>query len=243
MPNAEDHHLSRREPIFNAPPSVLAFLAGLALVHALRSLLSEEQDTILILSLAFIPARYGPIGSELPGAPLASVTSLVTHIFLHGDATHLIVNSAWLLIFGSAIARRVGALRFLLFSVVCGVAGALGFLCFNPHLGVPVIGASGAVSGLMGGVMRFLFSALDYGGGRLLRERPWVVPRMSLNQMVRDRRAAAAIGAWILLNFLVSLGLGGLAEPGVIAWEAHLGGFLAGLLTFGLFDRPILESR
>jgi membrane associated rhomboid family serine protease len=243
MPHAEGHHLRHRDQIFNAPSSVLAFLAGLALVHGLRSLLSEEQDAVLILSLAFIPARYGPIGSELPGAPLASVTSFVTHIFLHGDITHLMVNSAWLLVFGSVIARRVGTLRFLLFSLVCGAAGAVGFLCFNPGLGVPVIGASGAISGLMGGVMRFLFSALDYGDGRLLRERPWVIPRMSLRQMVRDRRAAAAIGAWILLNFLVSLGLGGLAAPGAVAWEAHLGGFVAGLLSFGLFDRPSVESR
>jgi membrane associated rhomboid family serine protease len=235
--------LSRREPIFNAPSSVLALLAGLALVHALRTLLTNGQDDLLVLSLAFIPARYGPIGSELPGAPLASVTSFVTHMFLHGDATHLIVNSAWLLIFGSAIARRVGTLRFLFFSMVCGVGGAFGFLCFNPGLAVPVIGASGAVSGLMGGVMRFFFSALDYGGAGLLRHQPWVIPRMSLGQMARDRRAAVAIGVWILLNFLVSLGFGGLAAPGVIAWEAHLGGFFTGLLAFGLFDGPIRERR
>jgi membrane associated rhomboid family serine protease len=234
--------LPHREPIFNAPLSVLAFLAGLVLVHALRTLLSEEQDAALIFSLAFIPARFGPIGSELPGAPLASVTSFVTHIFLHGDITHLSVNSAWLLIFGSAIAKRVGGLRFLLFSVVCGAAGAFGFLCVNPSLGVPVIGASGAISGLMGGAMRFLFSASDYGGGWTLRDQPWLVPRMSLGQLARDRRAAAAICAWILLNFLLSLGLGGLAAPGVIAWEAHLAGFLAGLLIFGLFDRPVLHS-
>jgi membrane associated rhomboid family serine protease len=233
-------HLPRPEPIFNAPASVLAFLAGLVLVHASRFLLSEEQDAVLILSLAFIPARSGPLGGEFPGAPLAS---FLTHIFVHGDATHLFFNSAWLLIFGSAVARRVGALRFLLFSAVCGAGGAFGFLCFNPNLGVPVIGASGAVSGLIGGVMRFLFCALDYGGARVLREQSWVVPRMSLGQMVRDRRAVAAIGAWILLNFLVALGLGGLAAPGVIAWEAHLGGFVAGLLTFGLFDRPIPGSR
>jgi membrane associated rhomboid family serine protease len=234
--------LTRREPIFNAPSIVLALLAGFALVHACRSLLTEEQDTALVLSLAFIPARFGAIGSELPGAPFASVTSLVTHIFLHGDITHLSVNSAWLLIFGSAIARRVGGLRFLLFSVVCGVGGAFGFLCLNPSLAVPVIGASGAISGLMGGVMRFLFSAWDYGGGWIARERPWLVPRMSLGQMARDRRAVLAVCAWILLNFLVALGLGGLTAPGVIAWEAHLGGFLAGLLTFGLFDRPVLGS-
>jgi len=234
--------LSRREPIFNAPLSVLAFLAGLALVHVLRLLLSEEQDAVLILSLAFIPARYGPLGSELPGAPLASVTSFVTHIFAHGDTTHLLVNSAWLLIFGSAIARRVGALRFLLFSVLCGAGGAVGFLCLNPNLAVPVIGASGAISGLMGGVMRFFFTSLDRSGAPL-PQRSEAAPRMSLGQMVRDRRATVAIGAWILLNLLVALGLGGLAEPGVIAWEAHLGGFLAGLLTFGLFDRAVLRSR
>jgi membrane associated rhomboid family serine protease len=234
--------VSRREPIFNAPTSVLALLAGLALIHvSRRSLLTDRQDALLILSLAFIPARYGPIGSDLPGAPLASVTSFVTHMFLHGDATHLVVNCAWLLIFGSAVARRVGALRFFLFSLVCGAGGALGFLFFNPSLGVPVIGASGAVSGLMGGVMRFIFSMLDYGRARLSWEQAWAAPRMSLRQMARDRRVAIAIGLWVILNVLASLGFGGLAPPGVIAWEAHLGGFFAGLLTFGLFDRPVQE--
>src|SRR5919197_4303043 len=112
---------SHREPVFNAPSSVLAVLAGLALVHALRFFLSEEQDAALIFSLAFIPARVGPMSNELPGGPLAAVTSFVTHIFLHGDITHLSVNSAWLLVFGTAIAKRVGGLRFLLFSAVCGV--------------------------------------------------------------------------------------------------------------------------
>lgn len=229
--------MSRREPIFNAPSSVLALLAALALVHVVRSLLSTEQDDRLILWFAFIPARYGPIGSDLLGAPVASFAPFVTHIFLHGDAAHLIVNSAWLLIFGSVIARRIGALRFLFFTLFCGVGGAFAFLCFNPGLAVPVIGASGAVSGLMGGVMRFFFRVLDYGAGRQLRQPLWMAPRMSLPEMARDRRAVIAIGVWILLNFLASRGLGGLAAPGVIAWEAHLGGFFTGLLAFGLFDR------
>jgi membrane associated rhomboid family serine protease len=230
----------RRQPIFNAPSSVLALLAGFGLLHALRSLLSADQDAFLVLSLGFVPARYG---NDLPGPALASVTSFVTHMFVHANATHLIVNSAWLLVFGSAIARRIGDARFLLFSLVCGAGGALGFLSLNPGLYVPVIGASGALSGLMGGVMRFLFSALDTSRGPLLREQPWAAPRMSLGQMARDGRAVLAIGFWIILNFLMALGLGGLAEPGVIAWEAHLGGFFTGLLTFGLFDRPIPEQR
>jgi membrane associated rhomboid family serine protease len=239
----EVHTVHRRQPIFNAPSSVLALLAGCGLVHALRSLLSENQDAFLILSLGFIPARYGAIGNEIPGPALASVSSFVTHMFVHANATHLIVNSAWLLVFGSAIARRIGDARFLLFSLVCGAGGALGFLCLNPGLDVPMIGASGALSGLMGGVIRFLFSALDTSHGRPSREQPWAAPRMSLGQMARDRRAIVAIGLWIILNFLMALGLGGLAEPGVIAWEAHLGGFFTGLLSFGLFDRPIPEQR
>jgi membrane associated rhomboid family serine protease len=231
--------LVRREPIFNAPFVVVGLLLALALVHVARAFLSDMADAYVVLSLGFIPARYGPELFDVPGGSVASVTSFLTHMFVHGDPLHLLVNSAWLLAFGTPVARRIGSLRFLLFTMVCGVAGALTFLALNPGLAVPMVGASGAVSGLMGGLLRFLFNAFDRGGAGLVPDGARDVPRMDLGQMLQDRRVLFTIGIWVALNFLFSLGFGGIAEPGAIAWEAHLGGFFAGLITFGAFDRRV----
>ncbi len=226
----------RREPIFNAPFVVVGLLTAFALVHIIRAFLGDMEDAYVVLGLGFIPARYGPDGFDLPGGAIASVTSLVTHMFVHGDPLHLLINSAWLLAFGAPVARRIGTWRFLAFTFICGVAGALTFLIINPGLPVPMVGASGAISGLMGGLLRFLFNAMDRGEG-LIPGGGRDVPRMDLGEMLRDRRVMVTIGIWVLLNFVFSLGFGGVAEPGSIAWEAHLGGFFTGLLIFGAFDR------
>ena len=100
----------------------------------------------------------------------------------------------------------------------------------------PMVGASGAISGLMGATMRFLFSAFDAEGLRALRENPEGVPLMTLARALTDRRVLTVTGAFILANILAVLGLGGVSTGG-IAWEAHMGGYFAGLLAFGFFDR------
>lgn len=234
--------MDRREPIFNVPIAVTAVLATLIGVHVGRQLLPDGIDDWVVLALAFIPARYAGFAAELPGGEVASVTSLVTHMAVHGDAGHLLINSAWLLAFGGAIARRTGGWRFLAFSVATGLAGALLFLVLNLGLLAPVVGASGAVSGMMGGTMRFMFAALDRGGVRQLRESPQSVPLMSLSETLRDRRVRIATTLWLLLNVLAVIGIGTGEGRSAIAWEAHIGGFVAGLLGFGLIDRP-LESE
>lgn len=226
--------MKANEPIFNVPGSVLAVLGILATVHFGRLLLAPEEDAWLVYALAFIPARYQGLAQELPGGDTAAVTSFVTHMLVHGDLFHLAFNSAWLLAFGGAIAQRVGGLRFLAFALFTGIAGAFTFLVVHPGLDVPMVGASGAVTGLMGGTMRFLFSAVDDGGFRRLRTAPQTVPLMSLGETLRDPRIQLASAILVLLNVLAIFGFGG--APGGIAWEAHLGGYFAGLLTFGLFD-------
>lgn len=229
--------MREREPIFNVPGAVVAVLAVLLAVHVARQVLAPETDAWLVFAMAFVPARYaGEAGAGLPGGTWASVTSFVTHMLLHGSAAHLILNSAWLLAFGGAVTLRIGGVRFLLLTLLCGVAGAAVFLLFNPGLLAPMIGASGAVAGLMGGTMRFLFSALDDGGIRRLREAPRTVRLMPLAETLKDRRVQIATGLWLFLNLLAIFGFGGAQSGSSIAWEAHVGGFLAGLLCFGLFD-------
>lgn len=226
------------QPMFNAPNSVVAVLGGLVAVHLLRQLLTPVQEEWWVLALAFIPARFSEFGSLLPGGKVAWFTSFVSHQFVHADAPHLLINGAWLLAIGSLVARRVGALRFVSLYLVSGIAGALAFWAVNPGLAQPVIGASGAVSGLMGAVVRFMFAAINQRRGPELRENPAAIPRAPLADVFRDRRALIMIGSMVGLNLVFGLGLGKLITDGGIAWEAHLGGFAAGLLLFAWFDHP-----
>ena len=208
-------------------------------VHAARQFLDDQDDLWWLVALAFIPARYAGLANELPGGSIASVTSWVTHVFVHADMVHLIINSAWLLAFGSVVCRRVGALRFFAFTIASGIAGALLFLAIRPGLVAPVVGASGAVAGLMGGVMRFLFSAIDLGEGRRLSDRPAEIPAMSLKQALADRRIQIATAAFVALNLLAMIGFGAFGTGASIAWEAHLGGFIGGGVAYALLQpRP-----
>jgi membrane associated rhomboid family serine protease len=225
-----------REPIFNVPGAVLAILAVFIVVHLARSFMSIDEQTWFILALAFIPARYSGLAAELPGGEIASVTSFITHMFVHGDWVHLGINSAWMLAFGTVLCRRLGALRFLVFSALGGVAGALLFLAFHSGSIVQVVGASGAISAMMGGVMRFLFNALDRKQGYLLRENPQTIAGTPLSSVILDRRILFTSLAFIGLNCLAIVGFGGMGTADAIAWEAHLGGYFFGLLAFGLFD-------
>lgn len=227
--------MSQHEPMFNVPRGVLVVIGLMAALHVLLSLLPTDWESRLMLALAFIPARYSGYAQAIPGGEIAGVTSFVTYALVHGDLFHLAINAAWLIAFGGAVENRIGTMRFLLFSAFCAVAGAMTFLAYNPGLMAPMVGASGAVSGLMGGTMRFLFGAIDRGGFRLLRESPREVPLMPLGQAIRDRRVLLVTGAFLLANLLAAFGLGGVSAGG-IAWEAHVGGYFAGLLSFGFFE-------
>ncbi len=215
------------EPMFNVPGVVVGVLALLAGVHVLRSVLPEDSEAWLTLALAFIPARYGEGTAGIPGGAVASVTSFVTHMLVHGDLTHLMINSAWLLAFGGVVAERVGGPRFLAFTVLSGIAGAAFFLLLNPGLPAPMVGASGAVSGLMAATLRFLFPAIDAGGLWRLRHAPRSVRLLTLAETLSDQRAIVAIAVWLALNALASIGVGTPGETGPIAWEAHVGGFVS----------------
>ncbi|MBX9589138.1 MAG: rhomboid family intramembrane serine protease [Hyphomonadaceae bacterium] len=229
--------MSQREPIFNVPGAVVALIGSFVVVHVVRTLLPGELGAWLTILLAFIPARLSGMAQALPGGDAAVVTQFVTHIFVHGDLTHLAINSAWLLAFGSSVARRVGTTRFLAFFVLCGIAGALVYTAFSPGALSMMVGASGAISGLMGAAIRFLFQALRTGDTEGLAGEKRRPPLMSLAATLRDKRILLVVAGWTVLNTVMAVGAAGLMDGANIAWEAHLGGFYMGLLTFGFFDR------
>jgi membrane associated rhomboid family serine protease len=232
----------KREPLFNIPPVIIAVLALLVLVHAVRVwLLTDDQNIEFLLSFSFIPARYDSsvvLGGALPGGFGAEVWTFVSYSLIHADWTHVGVNAIWLLPFGSAVARRFGAPRFIAFYAVTAAAGAGLHLATHAGEPLPMIGASAAISGTMAAAMRFAFQR----GGPLglLRdndEQAYRVPAIPLVGVLSDARVLIFLGAWFAINIL--FGLGSLPITGgdqTIAWQAHIGGFLAGLLLFSWFD-------
>jgi membrane associated rhomboid family serine protease len=201
---------SLRQPIFNIPPVTKALLIINVAVHGLRRLLSDPSDDSIIRDFGFTPARYttGHLGWPALADP-------VTYQFLHANLTHLVVNMIALLAFGSGVERRIGAWRMLALTILSGVIAAGAHLAVYPSSALPVIGASGAISGLFGGVLR-MQARTSAGRGKGL----WPL-----------------IALWIVLTVIAGqTGIPG--EPGApIAWVAHLGGFAAGLAIFGLLDR------
>jgi membrane associated rhomboid family serine protease len=229
------------QPIFNLPPVIAAISAALVLIHVVRSLVDEETDLQILTWLAFVPARYDsslPFRLPLPGGEAADAWTFMTYAFLHGDYVHLLVNLVWFLAFGSAVAWRFGAGRFLLFFAITSAAGAFAHLLTHFGEFAPLVGASAAISGAMAAAARFAFEA----GGPLgfLRERSertFQIPAAPLSQVLRNPQVLVFLGVWFLINLGFSVGsLPELFGDASIAWEAHIGGFLAGLLLFPLFD-------
>lgn len=241
----------RGEPMFTIPSTVVWLTAVLVVIHLVRTMvLSYEADVGVLLLFAFIPARYAgdifsaymPTTAEGSWWGLlnqgAAVWSFLTYAFLHGNLTHLLVNCLWLVAFGSALARRFGAVRFLAFSAVGAVAGAAIHLALHFGDMVPVIGASAAISAQMAAAARFVFqSGAPLGAFRVPDDRAYRVPALTLAQTLRSARPMMFVGVWFGINLLVGLGSASIIGGGeVIAWEAHIGGFLAGLLLFRFFD-------
>ena len=237
-PDRTAAHDAQHQPMFNAPAVVVGLLGLLIAIHAVFAVLEwlgqEPRVTWWGWALAFVPARYYGTVQGIPGGNLSAVTSFVTHTLLHHDIAHLLINGAWLLAFGAMVARRVGALRFLALYLGSAIAGALLYIVINGNSDAVMLGASGAISGLFGGAFRFFFRSLELRRDGYSAEETAFVPRMTLTEMATEPRVRSAIIAWVVINFVVAV-----ATPivgGSIAWEAHLGGFLFGLLTFALFD-------
>ena len=126
-----------RQPAFNVPAVVLGLIAILVALHGLRMVLPPATGDSLLVTYALIPARL-----ILPGPLWDKAVPFVSYMGLHGDWTHLGINCLWLLPFGSVVARRFGAPLFLLFFLVCGIAGAGLILAFLWGALVPIVGAS-----------------------------------------------------------------------------------------------------
>jgi membrane associated rhomboid family serine protease len=235
-----------REPILTLPGALTAYVALLAVIH-LRVLLPPDLEYWTIEAFGFIPRRYDPtlLATPFAGGSGAKVWTFVTYSLLHANFSHIAFNVLWLLPFGSAVARRFGAIRFFLFMAVTAVAGAMAHLVTHEHAIAPMIGASASVSGAMAAAIRFAFvrgSFLSFTRGDA--DAAAQVPALPLMRALRDPRVLGFLAIWFGVNIVFGMGSVGVGSEDVnVAWQAHIGGFFAGLLLFSLFDPIPRASR
>jgi membrane associated rhomboid family serine protease len=221
----------RYEPVFNLPPVIVLLIAVCVGVHVLSFEIFDLTAYIRLLeNFAFVPARYS---GAFPFT-LAWLTTPVTYSFLHGDYAHLIINMIWLAAFGSPLANRIGAARFLLFWLLTALGAVALHYVLHASEDVPLVGASGAISGMMGAAARFAFR-IDRR-----RARPAFAGRvLSIPQVLSSRPAVTFLVVWFAINLVTGLGFGASGMSAQIAWEAHIGGFLVGFFLIRPLDRPL----
>jgi membrane associated rhomboid family serine protease len=224
------------EPIFFLAPVVISLIALCTGLYGLQTyVFGEAINRNVIILAAFIPARYS---QGLP-LDLACFVSPVGYSFLHAGLAHLAINMVWLAAFGSPLAARIGAVRFLLFWAATSVGAALLHFSIYPESQAPMIGASGAISGMMGAAARFSFRISHGRGMRAFMGEP-----LSITAALASRTVLTFVAIWFAANFIAGLGWpGNMVSPSNIAWEAHIGGFLTGFILIGGFDRPNLFAR
>ncbi len=156
--------------------------------------------------------------------PIHPALTVFTAMFMHGGVFHLGGNMLYLWIFGNNIEDKLGHLRFIIFYIFCGITAAYSHALIDPHSLTPMIGASGAISGILGAYL-------------LLFPRAGVYTLIFLGFFVQVVKIPAliVIGFWAIVQFINGLVSTGLVKQGGVAWFAHIGGFLTGLLTIKLW--------
>ena len=206
-------------PSHRTPFVTIGIIVVNVAVFAFEFLLPSEMLNPLAFSWGLVPKRLVDL------EPLALVTVL-TSMFLHSGPAHLLGNMLYLWIFGDNIESAMGSFRFMLFYLMCGIGAALGQILVNPLSTIPMIGASGAISGVLGSYL-------------VLYPRAEVETLVFLGYFARLVRlpTVVVLGSWIVLQLFSGVLSLGMSATGGVAWFAHIGGFAAGIVLVGLFRR------
>lgn len=221
--------ISDDNPVRHPPFITWAIIAGCVAGYVWQASAPNAVQQAQVLRMAFIPAALFEPGSYVPAAgALSPYATLVTALFLHGGLLHLGGNMLYLWIFGNNVEDAMGHIRFVFFYAICGAAASLAQGLVQPDSMVPVLGASGAISGVLAAYV-------------LIYPRARVTVIVPLGILLYPMKISAfyVVGFWFLLQ-LLSAAFSNSADPGV-AWWAHVGGFGAGLiLTPFLSQFPLL---
>lgn len=208
------------------PVVTVTFIAACVLVFFYQTSLGQGPGQDFVFQYGAIPAiLFGQ--AELPPGMVAipGFATLLSSMFLHGGWIHLIGNMLYLWIFGNNIEDVMGHVRFVVFYVVCGIVAALSHAMTDPSSTIPMVGASGAISGVLGAYL-LLFP----------RARVMVLIPFGIFTRMMYVPAGFVLGLWFVMQILSGATTLG-AKGGGVAFFAHVGGFVAGMLLIGFFKR------
>ncbi len=199
-----------------------------SLVFLFETTLSPAELERLFYLFGVVPARYShPAWAVFWGLPIDNYWPFLTNMFLHGGWTHIISNMWTLYLFGDNVEDRMGHGKFLIFYILCGISASVTHFIFNIHSTVPALGASGAIAGVMAAYL-ILFPT-----SRVIT----LIPIFFLPYFI-EIPAVIYIGVWFITQLFS--GTFSLLSPkagGGIAWWAHIGGFLMGLVLLPFFKK------
>jgi len=209
-----------------APPVVTFSLIALNVLAFLLELAQPSEGALqaFIQAWGVVPQEYSAARDLPPTIPLPFWSTLFTSMFLHGGWMHLGGNMLYLWVFGDNLEKMMGAARFAIFYLVCGLAASFAHIVFGPGSTIPAVGASGAISGVLGGYL-LLF--------------PQNRVRVLTRGGVAHVPAILVLGLWIVIQFINGIGsMATTTETGGVAYMAHIGGFVAGLVLVKLMATP-----
>jgi membrane associated rhomboid family serine protease len=221
-------------PTILKPVVTMGLIAICGLVFTWQLSLAPGAAEKAVYAFGLVPAvLFGTASLPSEVATIPSVASIITSMFLHGGLMHLLGNMLYLWIFGNNIEDAMGHVRFIAFYLLCGTAAALSQAFQDPSSTIPMIGASGAIGGVLGGYL-------------MLFPRAHVIVLVPLGFFMYTFRVPAllVLGIWFAMQFLYSSMTAG--QTGGVAYWAHIGGFVAGAVLivpfrskeFPLFSGP-----
>lgn len=220
------------ERVPGGPPAIVTFgLIALNVVAFIVELAQPSEAALqsFIEAWGVVPREYSAARDLPPTIPLPFWSTLLTSMFLHGGWMHLGGNMLYLWIFGDNLEKVMGAARFVIFYLACGLAASFAHIIFGPGSNIPAVGASGAISGVLGGYL-LLFP----------QNRVRVLTRGGIAHVP----AIVVLGFWIVIQLVNGIGsMAMTTETGGVAYMAHIGGFVAGLVMVKLMAgarRPAL---
>ena len=213
-------------PVRKTPYATISLIAINTAVFVFQTILGPKIKEVFILKTAAIPYEIMSLKDVSPANFLPPPFTLLTSMFVHGGFFHVFWNMLFLWIFGDNIEDRLGKIKFIIFYLLTGIAASMTHVAMNPDSAIPLIGASGAIAGILGAYI-------------VLYPRAKILTLLFFFFFVQVVKIPAIIflGIWFLTQIL-NIGAGG-----GIAWYAHIGGFATGVVLIFLFDKKNKRTK